>query len=123
MSAAEQVSRRGFFRRAAGATAAGAVTRQAPQPPLRAWIIMALHWQYNDEFSFEEGESADDRLFFDQEQADDACKKLCDEFFTSSPQEFEPCWPAYDVDPDTATWDDLRSAGFPDPFYVKELST
>lgn len=119
----EPVSRRDFFQRAVSASAAGAVTSQAPQPPARAWIIMAIYWQYNDEFSFEEGETACSNVYFDEQEAQTTCRKLCEEFFSESPDEFGVRWDIYEVDPDTATWDDLRQAGFPDPYYVKELTT
>ena|SRR6516225_1420936 len=113
------ISRRGFFQ-TMGSTAAGTVTGQQPLPE-RAWIILAINWVYNDEYHFPEGESADHHVYFDEQQAQAACQKLCAAFFADSPQEFQPLWDMYDVDPDTATWDDLRRDGFPDPYYVQEL--
>jgi hypothetical protein len=124
-----QVSRRGFFRQATGASAAsaaqaiGVVTGQSPQAPPRAWIIMAVNWEYNDEFSFQEGEFACEKVYFDKQEADAACRALCETFFNDSPESFGVWWDMYEVDPDTATWDDLRKAGFPEPYYVKELAT
>jgi hypothetical protein len=116
------VSRRGFFRHAAGATAAGATTGQSvPSPPSRAWTILGINWEYNDEFCYEAGEFIEPTVYFDEQEAIAACQKLTAAFFGESPQEFQPCWHVYEVDPDTATWDDLRQAGFPDPYSVKEL--
>lgn len=117
------VSRRGFFRHAAGSAAAGAAAGQAgpSPPPSRAWTILGINWEYNDEFCFEAGEFIEPKVYFDEQEALAACQKLTAEFFGQSPQEFEPCWQAYEVDPATATWDDLRREGFPDPYYVKEL--
>jgi len=84
------VSRRGFFRHAAGATAAGigeaigVAAGQDIQVPPQAWIIMCLNWQYNDEYSFQEGESACGKVYFDKQEAETACRALCDAFFEES---------------------------------------
>jgi hypothetical protein len=112
------VSRRGFVQ-----TVACADTRLAAPLPRRAWTILGVNWEYNDEFCYEAGAFLEPKMYFDEQEAIAACQKLCAEFFVQSPQEFEPCWIAYEVDPDTATWDDLRQAGFPDPYSVKELKT
>lgn len=122
-----EASRRRFIRSAVGAAASsaaltvGAAASLAAQLPRRAWTILGVNWDYNDEFCYEAGEFIEPTVYFDEQEAIAACRKLCAEFFGQSPQEFEPCWDAYEVDPDSATWDDLRQAGFPDPFYVKEL--
>lgn len=116
----DHISRRYFIQTAAGAAAAsGPLT--AAQVPRRAWTILGINWEYNDEFCYEAGEFIEPTVYFDKQEAIAACQKLTDAFFGESPQEFAPCWDAYDVDPDTATWDDLRQAGFPNPYYVKEL--
>ncbi len=122
MHSSERVSRRGFFGRAATSAAAG-VAGQPLQLPQRAWTIMAINWEYDDECSFQEGEWPCGKIYFDGQEAQAACQKLCDEFFTESPGEFGVRWEIYEVDPDTGTWDDLRRAGFPDPYYVLELKT
>src|SRR6266852_7948665 len=116
----ERVSRRSFFRNAVTATAVGAAqaveaaTGPGTQTPQRAWTIVGVNWEYNDEFCYEAGEFVESKVYFNEEEAKAECKKLCDAFFGQSPQQFEPCWHAYDVDPETATWDDLRQDGFPD---------
>lgn len=91
------------------------------QPPQRAWTIVGVNWEYNDEFCYEAGEFVGSKVYFDESEAKAECRKLCDAFFSESPQDFQPCWDAFDVDPDTGTWDDLRKAGFSDPYSVKEL--
>jgi hypothetical protein len=119
------VSRRRFIQNAATnstALAVGAATGLALQLPRRAWTILGVNWEYNDEFCYEAGEFVEPRVFFDEAEAIAACQKLCDAFFGESPQEFQPCWDAYEVDPANASWDDLRRQGFPDPYYVKELT-
>jgi hypothetical protein len=114
------VSRRGFFRNAVTATALGAA-QAAPQFPAKAWTIVGINWGYNDEFCFEEGEFVVGKVYFDEAVAKAECQQMIDDFFADTPQEFEPMWDQYEVDPETATWDDLRKAGFPDPFYLMEL--
>jgi len=126
MTTARAVSRRGFLQ-CGGAVTGGAVRTPAADSvhaasiPRRAWTIVGINWEYNDEFCYEAGEFLEPKVYFDEAEAHAGCRKLCDEFFAQSPQEFEPCWQAYDVDCETATWDELRQAGFPDPFSVKEL--
>ncbi len=116
----EQVSRRGFFRNAVTATALTAAG--APPPlPSKAWTIVGINWGYNDEFCYEEGEYVVGKVYFDEEVANAECQKMIAAFFSDTPQEFQPLWEQYEVDPETATWDDLRKAGFPDPYYVREL--
>ncbi len=122
MNSTDRVSRRGFFGRAVTGSAAGVAGQLMPLPS-RAWTIMAINWEYDDECSFQEGERACGKIYFDEQEAQAACQKLCDEFFTESPEEFGVRWEIYELDPDTATWNDLREAGFPDPYYVLELKT
>lgn len=129
MNPAESVSRRGFFGHAVGATAAGigqaiggAAGHGIHSPP-QAWIIMCLAWQYDDEYSFQEGEFACGKVYFNKPEAETDCRALCETFFQESPEEFGVRWDEYALDPDTATWADLREAGFPDPYYVMELES
>ena len=123
------VTRRRFIQNASRAAAtsaaltAAAATSLAAQLPRRAWTILGINWEHNDEFCYEAGEFIEPTVYFDEQEAMAACQKLCAEFYGCSPQEFEPCWDAYDVDPATATWDDLRQAGFPDPYSVQELKS
>lgn len=91
--------------------------------PHRAWIIVGLHWEFNDEFSIPAGESTGDKVYFDEQAAQDACRALTDAFFQETPGEFGVCWDEFDLDPEVATWDDLRRAGFPEPFFLKELES
>ena len=114
-----KLSRRQFFQHAAVAplAAAGAPTEK----PDKAWIIVEVGWEYNDEFTYEQGESPRLIVYFNREEADAECKRLCDEFFAQqSPQEFPVYFECYEV-PDTASWEELLEAGFPDPFSVMEL--
>jgi hypothetical protein len=126
---ANPVSRREFF----GQMSASAAVAVAPiaAPPPRAWIIVALNWEYNDEFSYQEGEFARTELFYDQETAEAECQRLCSQFFTEvypSPADFEPDWNWYDIgfgadfDETAVTWDQLRAVGFPDPYFIQELT-
>ena len=127
------LSRRTLFRRTFGAVAAGAATGAIPaqspgtpaEPPRRAWIIVALNWETNDEFFYPEGEKVTSKLYYDQDEAQRACRTLCDQFFAEfPPSEFAPNWEEFEeLAPPTATWDDLRDSGFPEPYYVLELTT
>lgn len=125
-----QLPRRDFFRRAGASAALGLAPQLAK--PARAWIIVALNWEYNDEFSYVEGEIPHTELFYDQAEAEAECLRLCQEFFAAqSPAEFEIDWDHYffpsgydepDFDQETMTWEQVREAGFPDPYYVLELN-
>ena len=109
------------------------VTSSAPAPPLqalqRAWLIVELGWEHNDEFTSAEGEYPLTQLFFDKTLADTECQRLCTEFFAAeTPTEFEVDFAAYfdeaehhSFDKLAVTWDGLRERGFPDPYYVLEL--
>ncbi len=126
----EPLSRRAFFGQATAGSAAAAVTIAAPPPP-RAWILVWIDWQYNDEYSYAEGTSVSTELYYDRAAADVACRNRCDQFFQldyPTPADFQPDWDAYDLtrDPDfdeaQVTWAELRRAGFPDPYFVLELT-
>ena len=109
------------------------VTSSAPTPPLqapqRAWVIVELGWEHNDEFTCAEGETPLTQLFFNKALADAECQRLCAEFFAAeTPTEFEVDFAAYldeaehhGFDELTITWEGLRARGFPDPYYVLEL--
>lgn len=124
-------SRRDFFRRAATATALGAAAPSDSQPlPKQAWIIVALGWEYNDEFSYPEGEHPVGKVYFSPTEAAAECRRFCDEFFQSqTPAEFEADFVLYlgdracsfDFDDRLVTWDQLRAAGFPDPYSVQQM--
>lgn len=88
---------------------------------------MQLGWEYNDEFTYPEGEFLRSKLFLDKASADAECERLCAEFFAAKmPDEFEVDIDTFhlaDRDPATITWDELRIAGFPDPFSVQLVQT
>ncbi len=123
------ITRRGFF----GQAVAGATLRSASSPPTpsQAWIIVALGWEYNDEFTYPSGESPREEVYFDRAAAATECQRLCAEFFAAqTPEEFELDWDAYRdelpedrADATDITWDELRAVGFPEPYYVLELTT
>ena len=108
---ADPISRRAFFGQAAAAPAAG-LLQPVVQHPKSAWIIVMLNWEYNDECSYPEGETPLDQLFYDKEQADRECRRLCDEFFgREAIEEFSPDLENYmDDSPDPAdvTWGQTR---------------
>jgi hypothetical protein len=99
--------------------------------PERAWIIVALGWEYNDEWSYQEGENPQKHVYFEKETAEAECRRLCDEFFAEqTPAEFQIDWDCYltdrrmepGFDETKVTWDEVRADGFPDPYYVLELT-
>ena len=100
-----------------------------PPIPQRAWVIVELGWEYNDEFMYAEGEVPRTTLFFDQALADAECQRLCAGFFTAeTPAEFEVDFASYfdeaeyrGFEEHAVTWEALREWGFPDPYYVLEL--
>jgi hypothetical protein len=124
----QPVSRRSFFKgvTTAAAETAGAALSPINKPP-KAWVIMGISWEHNDEFSFEEGEYvASGKVYFDEQEAKTECDKLCKFFFEQeTPEEFQPNWDVFpDIeDPGTATWNDMLKAGFPPPYFVRELET
>lgn len=97
--------------------------------PQRAWVIVELGWEHNDEFTYAEGETPLTQLFFDKGLADAECERLCAEFFAAeTPSDFEVDFAAYlnegdhqDFDELGITWETLRERDFPDPYYVLEL--
>ena len=109
------------------------VTAGVPALPLpvpqRAWLIVELGWEHNDEFTSAEGEYPRTQLFFDKALADIECQRLSAEFFAAeTPTEFEVDFEAYldeaehhSFDEHAVTWEGLRARGFPDPYYVLEL--
>jgi hypothetical protein len=118
------VSRRGFFKQAARTTVVGAA-QTAAALPARAWVIVGTNWEFNDDWHYEAGESVVPQVYFDEQQAKDDCRKLNEAFFAEQgPQEFQVDWNVYEVDdPDEATWDEVKAAGFRDPYWVQELTT
>lgn len=117
------VSRRKFFQQATSTTVVGAA-QTAAALPTKAWVIVGTNWEFNDEWHYEAGECLDPQLYFDEQQAKDACRKLNAAFYAEqTPQKFQVNWNAYEVDnPDEATWAEVRAAGFSDPYYVRELT-
>lgn len=123
------LSRRAFFRQAAIAPAA-AIAGSVPEPPQRAWLIVEVGWEHNDEFTFQEGEFPRKKLYYKREEAEAECRRLCEEFFQAqTPEEFEVDFVGFlwermakpGFDHRMVTWDELRKAGFPDPFHVLEV--
>lgn len=84
---------------------------------------MELGWEYDDDFTYPEGEFLRPRMFLDQASAETECQRLCAEFFAAeTPEEFGVDLEGNhlaDRDPATVTWEELRAAGFPDPYYVQ----
>ena len=129
----ELVSRRRFFTQfvAAGTgSLARLVTAAVPAQeasPQQAWVIMELGWEYNDEFTYPEGEFLRSNMFLNKAAADAECERLCAAFFaTETPEEFEIDLEGYHLaarDPAAVTWDEVRAAGFPDPYYVQLVHT
>ncbi len=119
-------SRRAFFGQMASGCGFGVALSQAP-PPEKAWIIVALGWEHNDEWAFEEGEFPQPQVYYDKTLADAACQRQVEDFFDlETPAEFDIDWAYYfpdGVDDEQAvTWEQVRAAGFPEPFYVMELT-
>jgi hypothetical protein len=86
-------------------------------------VITELRWEYNDEFTYPAGEFLRLNMFFDKESAEAECQRLCAGFFAAeTPEEFQVDFEAFHLagrDPATVTWDELRAAGFPDPYFVQ----
>jgi hypothetical protein len=121
----QSLSRRSFL----GQAGLGAAFVPIPSPPSRAWIIVALGWEYNDEFAYREGEYPQEQLFYDRAAADAECRSFCDTFFSSqTPDEFGVDLDCYDFGKELdfndgdVTWEELRAGGFPEPYYVMELT-
>jgi hypothetical protein len=126
---ADSVSRRGFLRHAACAPVAGVAGSPAVAEPIQqAWIIIGVNWEYNDEYTYPDGEQALPKVYLDQKAAEAECQRLCQQFFEQATPldwevdfvEYEPELPD-DVSEETVTWDQLRQAGFPEPYYVQEM--
>lgn len=88
---------------------------------------MELDWEYNDEFTYSEGNSLRSQMYLDKAAADAECQRLCAEFFAAeTPIEFDVDFEGYhfaDRDPETTTWEELCAAGFPDPYFVQLVHT
>lgn len=124
----DHLSRRDFLQPAAvPVVAAGAPGSELPK---QAWVIIVLGWEYNDKYAYPEGEYVQPKLYFDKSQAEAECGRLCDAFFAAeTPQEFGVDHMLYlgelpdDVDEDSITWEQLRAAGFPHPYYIQQMET
>lgn len=125
----EPISRRKFFGQAAVVPAVGLAPTEIPR---RAWILVAQGWEYNDEFAFPEGEYPQTRLYYDRAEAEAECRRQCDVFDAAqTPDEFEIDWEVWlpdrfddpDFSEESVTWEAVRDAGFPAPFYVLELTS
>ena len=118
-----QVSRRGFFQQAAAAPAATASAIGGElRLPAKAWIIVALGWDHDDEICYPEGQYPQSKLYYDRAAAEAECDRLCRELYAEMPpQDFDPDFLGYDCDPESATWEDLLDGGFPTPYFVLEL--
>lgn len=127
------VSRRRFFAHIVTAGAGGLARLMATAVPSQqglsqqAWVIMERGWEYNDEFTYSEGEFLRSNMFLSKAAADAECERLCAEFFVAeTPEQFEVDLEGYHLagrDPATVTWEELRTAGFPDPYYVHLVHT
>lgn len=118
------VSRRGFFNQVAGAVAAPIAAVTPATTTTKVWVIVGLNWEYNDEWTYQEGESPLPQVYFDEDVANAECQRMCDEFFASqSPHDFEVDWNGLELDEDDDeqnTWGAVCDAGFPNPYYVME---
>lgn len=104
--------------------------RAPPLPPQRAWLIVELDWEHAGEVCSPRGERPRPKLFYEKERAEAERRRLCQEFFQAQTParfgvDFESCFwdrlAGVDYDPEAVTWDELREAGFPDPYYVLEV--
>jgi hypothetical protein len=59
------VSRRAFFGRMLSGCGFGIALKETVQPE-KAWIVVALGWEYNDEFAYSEGEYLQPSVFYDK---------------------------------------------------------
>ncbi len=109
---------------------AATITNAAePVPePRQVWILLGTEWEYNDELTFAVGTSPEPTWYPTAAAAEAACARRNLQFFTvdyPTPADFEPDWDAYGGPPDdpaAVTWDDLRAAGFSDPYTVGVLT-
>jgi hypothetical protein len=119
-------SRRAFFRRLV--TAPAALWAPAPpRTPQTAWIVLQLCWEGLDDWVQPQGVWPLPQLYFERAAAERVCARLTVEFFEhSDPAEFgiEP-WILESLpdglDEANATWEQIREAGFPDPYEIQEL--
>ena len=126
---AHQISRRAFLGQAASAPAA-AVVNIPSQRSKQAWVIAEVNWQYNDEYTYAEGEQTLPKVYFDRQEAETECQRLCEQFFENvTPLDWEVDFEFYrdhlpeDCAEESATWEQLRKAGFPAPYRVLEMET
>lgn len=117
-----------IFGQAAAGTASGMLGAGRPR---QAWIVVEQGWEYNDEFHYPEGEYPRSRLFSQRTDAEAECRRLCERFYAEqTPAEFEVDWSAYGPDrlfapggdEESVTWQEIREQGFPEPFFVMELT-
>jgi hypothetical protein len=92
---ANQISRRAFLGQAAVTPATGIA--EATARPKEAWVILATNWRYNDEYTYAEGEEVLPKVYFDRQEAEAECRRLCEQFFAGqTPLDFEvdpiPTW-------------------------------
>ena len=92
---------------------------------------MQADWEFNDEYSYADGEIAGTTLFYDRSAAETECRRLNDEFYAhETPEEFQLDWAFYfpdelpgDKSEDQITWDDVKAAGgWRDPYSIRELT-
>jgi len=87
-------------------------------------------WEHNDEISYASGELAHATLYYAQDAAETACQQLNDEFYAEqTPAEFDLDWQLYfpdgwpdELDVDAVTWDQVKAAGWSDPYFLRELT-
>lgn len=107
--------------------ATAVIPAQAPSPTKEAWVIMEIGWEYNDEYTYAEGNFLRSKMYLDKASADAECERLCAEFFAAeTPIGFQVEFEGYhlaDRDPETITWEELRAEGFPDPYFVELIQT
>ncbi len=120
-------TRRQFF----GHAPAGAVAAfLGGEPPPRAWIVIEENWEYNDEFTYSVGELAHDALYYDRAAAEAACRNCNADFYRhQSPDDFGLDWSLYFPDglpgdklECDVTWDEVKAAGWTDPYFLRELT-
>lgn len=121
------LSRRQFLSQAPAGTVAVLV---AAEPPPRAWIIMEADWEFNDQYSYADGERAGGTLYYDRPAAEAECRRLNEEFYArETPDEFQLDWTLYfpgdlpdGKSEDEITWADVKAAGtWRDPYWIREL--
>lgn len=128
----DPISRRGFFGQAAVAPAAGLIQSGPVERPKRAYAIMEVGWEYNDEFCTEvDGGHLHPRLYYYKAEADEECRKLSEKWPGMTPYEWSPPESAVQdalehsgkASEEELTWADYYESGFPAPYYVVELES